>query len=52
MYVATLQGNAFLWHQIRCIMAVLMLVGQGKEQPTVGSNWIVVKIEKHEHVCS
>ncbi len=26
--VLTLAGNAFLWHQIRCIMSVLFLVGQ------------------------
>ena len=25
-------GNAFLWHQIRCIVAVLLLIGEGLEQ--------------------
>ncbi|XP_058836087.1 tRNA pseudouridine(38/39) synthase [Topomyia yanbarensis] len=30
-----LRGNAFLWHQVRCIMAILILVGQGKEDPDV-----------------
>ncbi|XP_035895683.1 tRNA pseudouridine(38/39) synthase [Anopheles stephensi] len=34
MYVE-LRGKAFLWHQVRCIVAVLLLVGQGKEEPTV-----------------
>ncbi|KAL9704028.1 hypothetical protein quinque_007546 [Culex quinquefasciatus] len=30
-----LRGKAFLWHQVRCIMAILILVGQGREDPTV-----------------
>uniref|UniRef100_A0A182TAS2 tRNA pseudouridine synthase n=1 Tax=Anopheles maculatus TaxID=74869 RepID=A0A182TAS2_9DIPT len=34
MYVE-LRGKAFLWHQVRCIVAVLLLVGQGKEEPSV-----------------
>ena len=33
----TISGKAFLWHQIRCIMAVLLLIGQGKESPQVSS---------------
>ncbi|KAK5579123.1 hypothetical protein RB653_008802 [Dictyostelium firmibasis] len=28
LYVATIKGFAFLWHQIRCMMAVLFLIGQ------------------------
>lgn len=28
-------SQAFLWHQIRSLMGVLLLVGQGKEQPEV-----------------
>jgi tRNA pseudouridine38/39 synthase len=28
-------GSAFLWHQVRCMMAVLFRVGQGLEQPEV-----------------
>ncbi|KAG0429987.1 hypothetical protein HPB47_023101 [Ixodes persulcatus] len=28
-------GQAFLWHQVRCIVAVLLLVGQGLEEPEV-----------------
>lgn len=30
-----IQGNAFLWHQIRCIVAILFLIGQGQEEPSV-----------------
>ncbi|XP_026754246.1 tRNA pseudouridine(38/39) synthase [Galleria mellonella] len=35
MYCLIIEGNAFLWHQIRCIMGVLLLVGQGNETPEV-----------------
>ncbi|KAJ0182919.1 hypothetical protein K1T71_000895 [Dendrolimus kikuchii] len=35
MYSLIIEGNAFLWHQIRCIMGVLLLVGQGLEKPEV-----------------
>lgn len=31
----TVVGNAFLWHQIRCIVAVLLLIGEEKESPEV-----------------
>ncbi|XP_026322694.1 tRNA pseudouridine(38/39) synthase [Hyposmocoma kahamanoa] len=35
MYTLTIEGNAFLWHQIRCIMGVLLLIGQSRETPDV-----------------
>ncbi|XP_014243788.1 tRNA pseudouridine(38/39) synthase isoform X2 [Cimex lectularius] len=28
-------GKAYLWHQVRCIMAVLLLVGRGLEEPRI-----------------
>lgn len=31
----TVTANAFLWHQIRCIVSVLFLVGRGKEDAQV-----------------
>lgn len=31
----TIVANAFLWHQIRCIVSVLFLIGRGKEKPEV-----------------
>lgn len=31
----TLVGKAFLWHQVRCIVGVLFLIGSGKESPCV-----------------
>ena len=30
-YSFTVHGSAFLWHQVRCMVAVLFLVGQGLE---------------------
>jgi tRNA pseudouridine38/39 synthase len=38
----TIVGQAFLWHQIRCIVSVLFLVGQQREQPTVVSDLLDV----------
>ncbi|KAK7435910.1 pseudouridine synthase deg1 [Stygiomarasmius scandens] len=35
MYVLNLIGTAFLYHQVRHIMAILFLVGRGHEQPWV-----------------
>jgi tRNA pseudouridine38/39 synthase len=35
MYVFNLVGSAFLYHQVRHIMAVLFLVGSGLEDPSV-----------------
>lgn len=31
----TIVGLAFLWHQIRCIVALLFMIGQGKERPEI-----------------
>jgi len=35
VYSFTLHGSAFLWHQVRCMVAILFLVGQGLEKPTI-----------------
>lgn len=35
MYVCTIRGSAFLWHQIRNTMAVFFIIGEGKEEPTI-----------------
>lgn len=35
LYTFTLHGSAFLWHQVRHMVAVLFLVGQGLESPSV-----------------
>ncbi|CAL1543678.1 unnamed protein product [Lymnaea stagnalis] len=31
----TVVGQAFLWHQIRCIVSILFLIGQGKEDISI-----------------
>ena len=31
----TIKSKAFLWHQIRCIMGILFLVGKGQEKPNI-----------------
>ncbi|KAJ2905150.1 tRNA pseudouridine(38/39) synthase [Zalerion maritima] len=35
VYSFNVYGNAFLWHQIRCMIGILFLVGQGLEKPTI-----------------
>ncbi|KAL2855304.1 pseudouridine synthase [Aspergillus pseudoustus] len=35
VYVFDLQGSAFLWHQVRHMVAILFLVGQGLESPSI-----------------
>ncbi|XP_069840877.1 tRNA pseudouridine(38/39) synthase isoform X2 [Dendropsophus ebraccatus] len=35
LYQLQIRGLAFLYHQVRCIMGVLFLIGQSKEQPEV-----------------
>ncbi|KAI8062772.1 pseudouridine synthase [Gilbertella persicaria] len=35
LYEVELKGTAFLWHQVRCIMAILFLTGKKLESPHV-----------------
>ena len=35
MWMLELHGTAFLWHQVRCMMAILFLVGQKLEEPEI-----------------
>ncbi|RUP51825.1 pseudouridine synthase [Jimgerdemannia flammicorona] len=35
LYEVELRGTAFLWHQVRCMMAILFLVGQQLEPPGI-----------------
>lgn len=35
VYYFKIQGSAFLWHQIRCIMSILFLIGRKKEDITI-----------------
>ena len=38
-----IEGQAFLWHQIRCIMSVLFLVGRELENPSIVRDLLDVK---------
>uniref|UniRef100_A0A453MQN6 tRNA pseudouridine synthase n=2 Tax=Triticinae TaxID=1648030 RepID=A0A453MQN6_AEGTS len=35
LWFMNIRGSAFLWHQVCCMVAVLFLVGQGLESPSV-----------------
>ena len=35
IFTFTLHGSAFLWHQVRCMAAILFLIGQGLELPNL-----------------
>ncbi|OKL63005.1 hypothetical protein UA08_01545 [Talaromyces atroroseus] len=35
VYTFTLHGSAFLWHQVRHMVGILFLVGQGVESPSI-----------------
>lgn len=38
-----IHGQAFLWHQIRCIAAILFLIGRGLEEPSLVSKLLDVQ---------
>eukprot|EP00092_Neocalanus_flemingeri_P013403 GFUD01014448.1.p1 GENE.GFUD01014448.1~~GFUD01014448.1.p1 ORF type:complete len:455 (+),score=149.97 GFUD01014448.1:106-1470(+) len=40
-----ISGKAYLWHQIRCIMSVLLMVGEGLEEEDVITQ--LLDVEKH-----
>uniref|UniRef100_A0A0R3S1G8 tRNA pseudouridine synthase n=1 Tax=Elaeophora elaphi TaxID=1147741 RepID=A0A0R3S1G8_9BILA len=40
----TIKGSGFLWHQIRCIMAVLCEIGHGNEKPEVIIELLDIKL--------
>ncbi|KAI5654648.1 hypothetical protein M9H77_31835 [Catharanthus roseus] len=35
LWVMKIKGSAFLWHQIRCMAAILFFIGQGLESPNI-----------------
>ncbi|KAF8463128.1 pseudouridine synthase [Kalaharituber pfeilii] len=45
MYYFNLHGSAFLWHQVRHMIAVLFLIGQGFEEPSLIKT--LLDTEKH-----
>lgn len=44
-YVFDLKGTAFLWHQVRCMVAILFLAGQKLELPSIVDE--LLNIEKY-----
>lgn len=45
IYYFDLKGSAFLWHQVRCMMAMLFMVGQKLEDPLIITD--LMDIEKY-----
>ncbi|KAK5126089.1 hypothetical protein LTR85_011444 [Meristemomyces frigidus] len=43
LYYFEVRGSAFLWHQVRHLVAILFLVGQGYEQPSIVDQLLDVK---------
>ncbi|CEP07543.1 hypothetical protein [Parasitella parasitica] len=43
-YYVELKGTAFLWHQVRCIMSILFLVGQKLEKPDIVRDLLDINI--------
>lgn len=43
MYAFTVWGSAFLWHQVRHMVAILFLIGQGLESPDLVDKLLHVK---------
>jgi tRNA pseudouridine38/39 synthase len=35
MWMCVIRGSAFLWHQVRCMMAVLFIIGRGEDDESV-----------------
>lgn len=45
IYAYQVRGSGFLWHQVRHMVAILFLIGQGLEKPSLVDD--LVNIEKH-----
>ena len=43
--VLIIKGQSFVWHQIRCIVAVLILVGKGLEDPEIISRLLDISVQ-------
>lgn len=49
-YCFDLVGSAFLWHQVRCMMANLFLVGQELEDPSLIADMLDIKVTPQKPV--
>ncbi|XP_038062053.1 tRNA pseudouridine(38/39) synthase-like isoform X2 [Patiria miniata] len=45
MHELTVIGQAFLYHQVRCMAAILFLIGQHKEQPEIIDRFLDIKAQ-------
>ncbi|KAI9674094.1 MAG: hypothetical protein M1817_001912 [Caeruleum heppii] len=43
VYTFTVHGSSFLWHQVRCMVAILFLVGQRLEDPSIVRQLLDIK---------
>ena len=43
VFAINVKGKAFLWHQVRCMAAVLFMVGRGQEEPGIVSRMLDVE---------
>jgi tRNA pseudouridine38/39 synthase len=43
VYIATIKGSAFLWHQVRCMMGILFLIGKKQEDLEIITNMFDVE---------
>jgi len=42
MCIVTIKGSAFLWHQVRCMMGILFLIGKGLEEVSIIDEMFIV----------
>lgn len=45
-YYFEICGQAFLWHQIRCIVSIMFMVGRGLEEPSVVTD--LLNVQKYQ----
>lgn len=45
LWAITIKGSAFLWHQVRCMVAVLFMIGQGLESADVCIHNLIIFIK-------
>lgn len=46
LFAMIIKGSAFLWHQVRCLVAVLFMIGQGLESPNVSGDVVSQSVSK------
>ncbi|GAQ89549.1 Pseudouridylate synthase [Klebsormidium nitens] len=44
LYYMRVRGRAFLWHQVRCMAAILFMVGHGQESPQIVSELLDLRV--------